>query len=238
MRPEQVFENIYNLMRFGSTISGISEVGGVATITTDNVYTLQDGMLVEINDKVYTISNLTTVQLGQYTFDVTNTSSTPLSASSWQLALYYEYGRALEINTTIKDKKQDPVNKNKRFPLVWLLTDIEKDTSFEFGYSADIVLAFVYLSEQNLKAKKRIETKMEPIIDPLIALFRNTMISSPGSRYFYYPLGEERLSSLETDKFKYGSVANNRHVFDDITDAIELNFNIRFSDNDSAACTN
>ncbi len=237
MRPELIFQEIYDLMRFGTTITSISEVNNVATITTGNLYTLQNGMLVEINNKVYSISNITTIQYGQYTFDITTRGNTALVATSWQLALYYEYGRALEIQSTIKDKKQDPTNRNKRFPMMWLLTDIGQDTSFEYGYESNIVLAFVYLSEQNLKAKKRIENNMQPIIDPLITLFRNTMTSSPGSRHFYYPLGEERLSGVQTDKFKYGSIANNRHVFDDITDAIELNFTIRFSNNDSTTCT-
>ncbi len=232
MRPELVFENIYNLMRFGSTISDISEVNGVSTITTDNLYTLADGMLIEINNKVYAISNITIVRYGIYTFDITATN---LVANEWTLALYYEYGRALEINATLKDKKGDPSNKNKRFPMMWLLTGIEKDEDFEIGYQADITIAFVYLSELNLKAKKRIETKMQLIIDPLVTLFKNTIKTSQGSRYFIYPFGSN-LDLTETDKFKYGSIANNTHVFDDITDAIQLDMTLRFFNASNDAC--
>lgn len=233
MRPELVFENIYNLMRFGSPISNINEaVPGISIITTNNLHSLSDGMLIEINNKVYTISNITIVQFGVYTFEV---PATNLVATEWKLALYYEFGRALEINATLKDQKGDPINKNKRFPLMWLLTDIEKDNDFEIGYQAPITMAFIYLSEHNIKAKQRIETNMQPILDPLVALFKKTITISPGSRYFIYPFGVN-LDVTESDKFKYGSVANNTHVFDDITDAIQLDMTLRFFKASNDAC--
>lgn len=225
MRPELVFENIYNLMRFGSTISNISEVGGISTITTDNIYSLQDDMLVELGSRVYQVSNIVRTGVSEWTFDV---NATGLTATEWSLALYYEYGRALEINLSLKDKKDDPVNKNKRFPLMWLLTDIEKNENFELGYEAPITIAFIYLSEETIRAKKRIKTKMVPILDPLVSLFKNTIKTSPGKRYFIFPYGVN-LDLTETDKFKYGSVANNTHVFDDVTDAIQLDMNLRFN---------
>lgn len=234
MRPELVFQNIYDLMRFGSTISNITEVSGISTITTDNLYSLQNGMLVEISNRAYVISNVTIVSYGVYTFDVTASN---LSASEWSLALYYEYGRALEINLIQKDKKEDPLNKNKRFPLMWLLTDIEKDEDFRIGYQAEITIAFIYLSEEDIRTEKRIERNMQPILDPLVALFKNTIKTSPGSRYFIYPYGEN-LNIDETDKFKYGSVTNNTHVFDDIADAIELNMTLRINVSNSTCIIN
>jgi hypothetical protein len=226
MRPEDVFENIADLMRFGSTMT-TSEAGGVTTCTTDNAYTLQDGMLVEIGSKVYPVDNVTQTGASEYTFEITATGVTELN---WQLALYYEYGRALEVGATKKEEKDDPVNKNKRFPLMWLLTDIEKNEDVGRGidYQASIIIGFIYLSEANIKAEKRIDTNFEPISDPLVTLFKNTIKTSPGSRYFVLPYGERYDISL-TDKFKYGSVNGNKHVFDDITDAIEVSLTLNFS---------
>jgi hypothetical protein len=225
MRPELILEDIYNLMRFGSIISNISEAAGISTITTDNIFTLKNDMLVEVGNRVYPVSSITRTGVSEWTFEIT---ATGLTATGWKLGLYYEYGRALEINATLKDQKDDPINKNKRFPLMWLLTDIEKDENFEIGYEAPITIAFIYLSEQNIKAEKRIETKMLPILDPLVELFKDTITTSPGSRNFIYPFGTQ-LDLSETDKFKYGSVANNTHVFDDITDAIQLDMTLRFN---------
>lgn len=226
MRPVDVFENIHSLMLFGSSISNVSEVDGVSTVTTDNLYDLENGMLVELDNRVYSVSNITIVTYGEYTFDVTGTN---ITASSWQLALYYEYGRVLEINSTLKEQKQDPVNKNKRFPLMWLLTGYEENENFEVGYESSITLAFIYLSEQNLKAKKRVENKMEPILDPIYTRFKKIINQSPGSRYFELGFGE-RYNIVKSDKFKYGSIEGNKHLFDDITDAIELNMTLQFAD--------
>ena len=227
MRPEEVFEQIYDLMRYGNSISNISESGTTSTITTAAVYTLSNGMLVEIGNNVYPISNLTTAGLNSYTFDV---EATGLTATTWQLALYYEFGRALEIGNTLKDQKDDPTNKNKRFPLMWLLTDIERNENFEDNilYEADIVIGFIYLSEKNIKAKKRLENNIIPILKPLVDLFELVIKNSPGSRYFTLPFGEN-LQITQTDKFKYGSVEGNTNVFNDITDAIELSMTLKFS---------
>jgi len=225
MRPEDIFKEITDLMRFGSSIDATSESGTTTTITTDNLYTLANGMLVEIGNNVYTVSNITIVSNGVYQFDI---EAINITDSTWQLALYYEFGRALEIGNTLEDKKADPINKNKRFPLVWLLTDIEKDENFTNYYEADITLGFIYISEENLKAGQRIDTFFEPILDPLVSLFKTTINTSPGSRYFVLPFGEI-FNITQTDKFKYGSIAGNRHVFNNITDAIELNMNLKFA---------
>jgi hypothetical protein len=225
MRPEDVFQNIRDLMIFGGNITSISVTDGISTITTDNIGTLKSGMLIEIGTRVYSVSNIIRTGVSEWNFDVTGT----IIDSTWKLALYYEYGRALEINAIQKDKKEDPINKNKRFPLMWLLTDIEKNENFA-GYTdfeAPILIAFIYLSEENLRTSKRIDTKFEPILDPLVELFKNTITTTPGSRYFNIPFGET-LDILQTDKFKYGSVNGDRHIFDDISDAIELNMNLKF----------
>jgi len=225
MRPEDVFQNIKDLMTFGSTISNVSELAGVSTITTDNIYTLQDEMLIEIGNTVYAVSNITRTGVAEWTFDVTGA----ITDATWQLALYYEFGRALEVGNILKDKKEDPTNKNKRFPLMWLLTGIEKaEGSGYVDYEASIVIAFIYLSEKNLRAQKRLDDKFEPILDPLVELFETTIKTSPGSRYFVLEYGEV-LDISKTDKFKYGSVGGDKHVFDDISDAIELNMTLKFN---------
>ena len=225
MRPEDIFQNIRDLMVFGSSISDINELSGVSTITTNNIYTLENGMLIEIGNLVYVVSNITRTGLSEYTFTVNGTN---ITESTWQLALYYEFGRALEVGNTLIEKKDDPINKNKRFPLMWLLTDIEKkEIELPGDYEASIVIAFIYLSDANLRASKRIDTNFEPILDPLVELFEDTIRTSPGSRYFLKPYGE-RLEISKTDKFKYGSIDGNKHIFNDISDAIELNMNLKF----------
>jgi len=225
MRPEDVFQNIRDLMVFGSSISDVNELLGVSTITTDNIYTLENGMLVEIGTLVYPVSSITRTGVAEWTFDVTGVNIVEVT---WQLALYYEFGRALEVGNTLVEKKDDPINKNKRFPLMWLLTDIEKkEIELPGDYEASIVIAFIYLSEANLRASKRIDTNFEPILDPLVELFENTIKNTTGSRYFLKPYGE-MLEISKTDKFKYGSIDGNRHIFNDISDAIELNMSLKF----------
>ena len=226
MRPEDVFQNIRDLMVFGGNITDTSELSGVTTITTDSIGTLINGMLIEVGTRVFSVSNITRISLTEWTFDIAGTN---ISDITWQLALYYEFGRALEIGNVQKDKREDPINKNKRFPLMWLLTDIQKNNDFSGNteYEAEVLIAFIYLSEKNLRAKKRIDTKFEPILDPLVDLFKDTITNSSGSRYFNLPFGES-FNIVQTDKFKYGSVNGDRHIFDDISDAIELSMNLKF----------
>jgi len=235
MRPEQIFKNITDAMRFGSTISNIIEVSNTSTIATDNIFSLENGMLVEIGNNVYQVSNITRTAVNEWTFDVEGIN---IIETSWKLALYYEYGRALEVGNTLEDKKNDPLNKNKRFPLIWLLTDIEKnyDTIEKADYQANIILGFIYISEENLKAEKRIDTYFEPILDPLVELFKNTIQNTKQRENFAWILGEP-LKIRQTDKFKYGSINGNKHIFNNITDAIELTISLYFS-RDRVNCSN
>lgn len=221
MRPEDIFKSIADLMRFGNSMT-VAVDGNTSTITTPQIYTLTEGMLVEIGSKVYAISNIATNGINDYSFDVQGVG---ITAETWQLALYYEFGHSVEIGNTLKDKKEDPINKNKRFPLMWLSINIEKSKT-ELGFSAPITIAFIYLSEKNLKAGKRIDTKFEPILDPLVDLFEIVMNNSPGSRFFYKEFGET-LEITKTDKFNYGSVEG-KNVFADIADATQLDMNLNF----------
>lgn len=227
MRPEDIFKEVTDLMRFGGNITNTSELDGVTTITTDNIGTLQAGMLIEVGNDVSPVSNIVRTGFAEWTFDIT---ATDVTALTWQLALYYEFGRALEVGNTLEDKKGDPANKNKRFPLVWLLTDIDKnyDTADSAEYEANIIIGLVYVSEANLKAEQRIDTYFEPILDPLVEKFKDVITTSPGRQYFIFSEGE-RLKIRQTDKFKYGSINGNTHIFNTICDAIELNLNLKFA---------
>ena len=48
MRPEKVFENITDLMRFSSDITGVSEVGTTTTISTSDLKSLHLSNLFQI----------------------------------------------------------------------------------------------------------------------------------------------------------------------------------------------
>ena len=110
----------------------------------------------------------------------------------------------------------------------WYLEMIKNSTS---TYHRD-----VYLSTVNFKAKKRIEQNFEPILDLYLDLFKETIRTSPGSRYFVLPYGETYQIN-QTDKFKYGSINGNTHIFNEITDAIELTIDLYFA-NEFDSCLN
>lgn len=117
-RPEDIFSLVVNEMRFGGNILSISESGGVSTITTDSIGSfkdnmLQNGMLIEVGNSVYPVSNITRTGFTEWTFDIDATGLTGLT--TWQLALYYEFGQALEVGNTLEEEKLDPINKEKRF---------------------------------------------------------------------------------------------------------------------------
>lgn len=232
-RPEYIFSLVTNEMRFGGNILSISESGGVSTITTDSIGSfkdnmLQNGMLIEVGNSVYPVSNITRTGFAEWTFDIT---AIDLTETTWQLALYYEFGQALEVGNTLEEEKLDPINKEKRFPLMWLLTDIEKDfdTIETADYTATIIIGFIYISDANLKAGQRIDSNFEPILDPLVKLFKYVIENSTLKRYFVWPTDGSKLKIKQTDKFKYGSVSGDANIFNDITDAIELTMTLDFA---------
>lgn len=139
------------------------------------------------------------------------------SASFGSLPIYYMYGHPREISNRLQDLTNSPTESHKKFPLVILFTDItiDKDIPGFYG-SARLRMLIANFTEPNYISEQRTELNFKPILHPI----KDELINQISlSRRFTF---EDELQYSETDMYFYGSQINDKNIFGDYIDAIEL----------------
>lgn len=144
--------------------------------------------------------------------------NTGLTASSFgHLPVYYMYGHPKEISSRLQALSNSPTEGHKKFPLVILFTDIQIDHNTPGFYgSARLRMLVANITDPNYISDQRTELNFKPILHPI----KDELIKqiSLHNRFTY----EEELRYSETDMYFYGSQINDKNIFNDYIDAIEL----------------
>jgi hypothetical protein len=131
--------------------------------------------------------------------------------------VYYMYGHPKEIANRLQELSNSPTEGNKKFPLVILFTDITIDRSligFYGSTSLRMLIANFTLAEYT--SNQRTEINFKPILHPIKKELINQI--DRHNRFTY----EDELTYKETDMYYYGSQINDKNIFNDRIDAIEL----------------
>lgn len=131
--------------------------------------------------------------------------------------VYYMYGHPKEIANRLQELSNSPTEGNKKFPLIILFTDITIDRSligFYGSTSLRMLIANFTLAEYT--SNQRTEINFKPILHPI----KKELLSQIDLHgQFTY---ENELTYKETDMYYYGSQINDKNIFNDRIDAIEL----------------
>lgn len=151
--------------------------------------------------------------------------NTALTARSFGKTVYYMYGHPKEITKRLQELSNSTTQKDKKFPLIILFTDITvtHDTPGFYG-SASIRMLVCNYTQPEYISEKRTEINFKPILHPIKEELLNQL-----DRHEQFTF-EEDLKFSETDMYFYGSQINDKNIFNDYIDAIELNvqkFNIK-----------
>lgn len=144
--------------------------------------------------------------------------NTALTGASFSTTpVYYMYGHPKEINNRLVELSNSPTEGHKKFPLIILFTDITIDRSLIGFYGSTSLRMLIanftlpeYISEQ------RTEINFKPVLHPIKKELINQI--DRHDRFTY----EDELTYKETDMYYYGSQINDKNVFSDRVDAIEL----------------
>ncbi len=144
--------------------------------------------------------------------------NTALTAASFGTTpVYYMYGHPKEIAIRLQELSNSPTEGAKKFPLIILFTDITIDRSligFYGSVSLRILIANFTLAEYI--SEQRTEINFKPILHPIKKELINQI--DRHARFTY----EDELTYKETDMYYYGSQINDKNIFNDRIDAIEL----------------
>lgn len=144
--------------------------------------------------------------------------NTALTAKNFGTTVYYMYGHPKEITKRLQELSNSTTQKDKKFPLIILFTDITitHDTLGFYGSTSLRMLVCNYTQPEYI-SEKRTEINFKPILHPIKEeLLKQIELHTQ----FTF---EEDLKFSETDMYFYGSQINDKNIFNDYIDAIELN---------------
>lgn len=220
---------VFTFLKATKNITGLSETSGVTTITTNSLVLLAEnepiyltsGMKVTINNKNYSVSN---VDYALKTFDITETD---LSATEWNLAINFQFGSRTEINQILAEQQNISTAKFNRFPLVWMFINESRDhDNYDYDFGTSVKLSFVNYNDAKYKAQDRLDNNMKLVLQPLVTLFIETVKSSFFADVFN--IEYEHLPYKDYYRYFYGSSDKSQSIFDDPTDAIEIDLSLNF----------
>lgn len=143
--------------------------------------------------------------------------NTALTAKSFGKTVYYMYGHPKEITKRLMELSNSTTQKDKKFPLIILFTDITIDHSIPGFYgSASLRMLVANYTDPNYISEKRTDVNFKPVLHPIKEELINQI--SVHTQFTF----EDDLTYKETDMYFYGTQMNDKNIFNDYIDAIEL----------------
>ena len=137
----------------------------------------------------------------------------------------YDYGHITEIGKRLQDMTFDPVQSAKKFPLIVLVTDFEKNhTGENYDVSDEVKLRFLilYWTDPTYTAQQRTTNTFEPYLLPIELEFLNQICLSGK----FAECNIEKLRYNDTDRYFWGRESKDggsaKNIFGDYLDAIEI----------------
>ncbi len=142
-----------------------------------------------------------------------------MRAMAGETTPYYQYGHIAEISDILKNMEGDPVNRNRKFPLIILRLDNPGQVDDEI-VRWNLNLAIVTFTDAGYRAPERLENVFKPVLFPLYELFIDALKLSP-----HFSWDGNYPEHTKIDRYYWGSTSgfrNAKQIFDDPTDAIEI----------------
>lgn len=131
--------------------------------------------------------------------------------------VYYMYGHPKEIAIRLQELTNSPTEANKKFPLIILFTDITIDRSLVGFYgSTSLRMLIANFTLPEYTSVQRTNINFKPILHPIKKELLNQIDRHAQFTY------EDELEYKETDMYYYGCQINEKNIFNDHIDAIEL----------------
>lgn len=132
--------------------------------------------------------------------------------------LNYQYGYVQELNETLQQWENDPVQQPLKFPLVWLAEPYNVDHSNPDlpGGTVDLELFIINKSGKTWKAEERMNANFKPVIYPIYNQLLNQLAISPVTGVTSTDLIKHKYSN----RYYFGE--NNRSVLNDVVDCMRV----------------
>lgn len=215
-----VFGDIVDSMRDTGTITNSVEASGIYTLTTDNTFVAKNSITILDVDYLIRSATATTIVIKAAT-------GLDFTGETWKdRAPYYMYGHAKEIANRLDLKNQRDIDKFGKFPLIWLMTDLKETSGNNYNYLYTIGNQKVFIvksTKPEYTSPQRLENSFKPVLQPIHdeliqSILDYKIIATPTSQ----------ILKDKYDRYAWGSQSvygNDKLIFNDWLDAIEIDFN-------------
>ncbi len=144
-----------------------------------------------------------------------------LQAKSFPHRVYYMFGHPVEIANRLLELSNSVEDKNKKFPLVCLFTDVRvtrNQPEGKFG-TASLHLIIVNITDQHYTAQQRLDNNFKPVLQPI-----KTELIKQLSRHKQFSFDQDS-EFIEIERYYWGREGlhgNVNNMFNDFIDGIEL----------------
>lgn len=159
-----------------------------------------------------------------------------IGLSSLITTLNYQYGHIEELLQTLKEYDKVPNQADKRFPLVWLVTDFPEEHGQTIGVYAEVSLNIVIMhqSKAEYKSTERLQNVFKPVLYPIYYQLMKYLAKHPAINVS----GETMIPHRKTDRFYWGTKkmgSSGQTVLNDYVDAIDIQ-NLKLKINYKSGC--
>lgn len=214
-----LISSVVDSMRETNIITASNEVStGVYEITSAN--TLLNNEVIAIDGVNYIVDSVSDAD-----FVINAVTGLDFSGQTWKaLAPYYEHGHPVEINNTLKEKRNG-IYTYQKYPLIALLEDVNEthDSNETALYAtAKATILLVNYTKKNIKSAERYDLNFRNVLIPMYESFKEAIINSNyfDAKEMPNPFTHDKINKpyYGTDSAK-GTIAN---IYDDPLDAIVI----------------
>ncbi len=148
-------------------------------------------------------------------------ANTALDWGTLPKKVYFKHGTIKEINTVLTAYTNTAAFGDKKYPLVCLVRDVKEKVRLQqhgFTSSFKCRLLIINFTDRNYRADDRELKNFQPILLPILeSLIKN--ISK--SKLFGMPTVKD-MDITKWDCYFYGSSENNKNIFNEYVDAIDI----------------
>ena len=227
---DEIEEIVMSVQSSGSVTSFVDNLDGTYAIGLDAIGNLQAGFKILLKYADASLNRDAVIDsISGSEITITDTKLT--QPDTWEMALYFEVGHRAELIKKYINKAKSTNKKVQEYPLFWLYTDCQ-ETPGEQGTYTEMVTtlqsAIVNRTEKELYEENRIEQKFKPVLYPLYELITGAFNSSTYKQKFVTSFGNTEIKFQKIDRPFFGSIAEDKNVLPQITDAIELEYELKW----------
>lgn len=211
-------------MRNSGAVSSVNALGDYYVLTVDNTYDIAVNDILQVKDVSDNDIEVKVTSLVENTSITVKSTVAPVSGEWNALKPYFRYEKWLAETNRIQNMTDKIIKQHKRFPLMFLLLDIneewDRDEQIDVSYKN---AKFFLIEKTDNQAGEYAEERRNETFIPVLYPLHDSFIEQLKANENIY-VQNDRLPRTKYDRYFLGTEDNNQNKLNQYVEAIELTF--------------